>query len=135
MTDSTQAQPETPSPVIRGLRTMAIVRWVLLVAVAAVAASTWWTYVIHPEHAVHGADAYFCPMHPQIRSPAPGTCPICFMKLEPIPAERRAADPHKPEPVAPPPPEPGDAPPGLAAVMLTTERLVATQVESCGCLP
>src|SRR5258706_6997064 len=26
---------------------------------------------------------YTCPMHPQIRRPAPGTCPICGMTLEP----------------------------------------------------
>ena len=36
------------------------------------------------EHA--GADSgttYVCPMHPQIRRPAPGNCPICGMALEP----------------------------------------------------
>ncbi|MDO8313004.1 MAG: YHS domain-containing protein, partial [Sideroxyarcus sp.] len=27
---------------------------------------------------------YTCPMHPQIRQPAPGTCPICGMTLEPV---------------------------------------------------
>ncbi len=26
---------------------------------------------------------YTCPMHPEIRSPEPGTCPICGMALEP----------------------------------------------------
>ena len=26
---------------------------------------------------------YICPMHPQIRRPTPGTCPICGMALEP----------------------------------------------------
>src|SRR5260370_10893640 len=26
---------------------------------------------------------YVCPMHPQIRRPAPGHCPICGMALEP----------------------------------------------------
>src|SRR5690349_12181325 len=26
---------------------------------------------------------YTCPMHPQIRQPAPGNCPICGMALEP----------------------------------------------------
>jgi Cu(I)/Ag(I) efflux system membrane fusion protein len=28
-----------------------------------------------------GAVYYTCPMHPQVRSPAPGNCPICGMKL------------------------------------------------------
>jgi Cu+-exporting ATPase len=27
---------------------------------------------------------YTCPMHPQIRQPAPGNCPICGMALEPV---------------------------------------------------
>ena len=27
---------------------------------------------------------YTCPMHPQIRRPAPGNCPICGMTLEPV---------------------------------------------------
>jgi Cu+-exporting ATPase len=30
-----------------------------------------------------GAAMYTCPMHPQIRRPAPGNCPICGMALEP----------------------------------------------------
>jgi Cu(I)/Ag(I) efflux system membrane fusion protein len=122
----TPVPDERPSPVIRGLRAMAFVRWLLLLAVAAVAASTWWTYVLHPEPTTAATDAYYCPMHPQIRAGAPGTCPICFMKLEPIPAERRAPDakssamPVVASPAAPP--QPSAAPPGLADVMLTVER-------------
>lgn len=35
--------------------------------------------------AVAPADTiYTCPMHPQIRLPAPGNCPICGMTLEPV---------------------------------------------------
>lgn len=34
--------------------------------------------------AVNGAPVYTCPMHPQIRQPAPGHCPICGMALEPV---------------------------------------------------
>src|SRR5438046_2284980 len=30
------------------------------------------------------AAIYTCPMHPQIRRPAPGNCPICGMALEPV---------------------------------------------------
>jgi Heavy metal binding domain len=33
-------------------------------------------------------DAFWCPMHPDIRSPANGTCPICRMALVPIPPQR-----------------------------------------------
>src|SRR5437899_2473188 len=41
-----------------------------------------------PERPEVGKDArpatiYTCPMHPQIRRPAPGNCPICGMALEP----------------------------------------------------
>src|SRR5512135_2451766 len=28
--------------------------------------------------------AYTCPMHPEIRQPAPGACPKCGMALEPV---------------------------------------------------
>jgi len=31
-------------------------------------------------------DVFWCPMHPDVRSPAAGTCPICRMTLVPIPA-------------------------------------------------
>ena len=27
---------------------------------------------------------YVCPMHPEVRRPAPGTCPKCGMALEPL---------------------------------------------------
>ncbi len=47
------------------------------------------------EHAVAGADPgrgaggeYTCPMHPQIRRPGPGSCPICGMALEPVTVTR-----------------------------------------------
>src|SRR5262245_53601932 len=29
-------------------------------------------------------DAYWCPMHPGVRAPAPGKCPLCAMALVPI---------------------------------------------------
>jgi len=45
----------------------------------------------HPHHHaspttdVEGeADEYTCPMHPEIRRPGPGSCPICGMALEPV---------------------------------------------------
>lgn len=38
---------------------------------------------------------YTCPMHPQIRQPAPGTCPICGMALEPeLPSLEEAENPE-----------------------------------------
>ncbi|GGN02618.1 copper-translocating P-type ATPase [Terrabacter tumescens] len=40
-----------------------------------------------PSGAAASADAvteWTCPMHPEIRQPGPGTCPICGMALEPV---------------------------------------------------
>lgn len=105
---------ETNHP-IRGLRTMAIVRWAILVLVAVLAVGTWWTFVFEHDHASDGrADRYYCPMHPDIRSPDPGSCPICYMSLELIPDSAPSAGGSDPVLV--------DEPPSLAPVMLTTER-------------
>src|SRR2546426_7066025 len=38
---------------------------------------------------------YTCPMHPQIRSTSPGTCPICGMKLVPVAKSERGIDHHE----------------------------------------
>lgn len=37
-----------------------------------------------PTTAVPEGTIYTCPMHPEIRQPAPGNCPICGMALEPL---------------------------------------------------
>lgn len=111
----------------RSLRVMAVVRWVLLAVVASVAAGSVYHFAITPQQAVAGPDRYYCPMHPQIRSTAPGSCPICYMSLEPIPEERGKGAEH--DAGAPleagahaPELEAGAPPPGLADVMLTLER-------------
>ncbi|WP_296217299.1 heavy metal translocating P-type ATPase [Pseudomonas sp. UBA2684] len=54
-------------------------------------------YVNHPQHDEHmhhetpltpsgtsGSAEYTCPMHPEIRQPQPGNCPICGMTLEAV---------------------------------------------------
>ncbi len=107
---------------------MAIVRWILLGTVALIAAGTWWIFVVHSEKPALGPDRYYCPMHPQIRSAAPGTCPICFMKLEPIPEERLAGAPM--DAGAPAAPAVGEAPGGLSNVMLTLERREAVGIRT-----
>lgn len=106
----------------RSLRVMAVVRWVLLALVACVAATTVYRFALFPENSAIGPDRYYCPMHPQIRAANPGSCPICYMSLEPIPDERTSAT--KPDAGAIQAPElaAGDAPPGLAEVMLTLDR-------------
>ena len=37
----------------------------------------------HADHPAPAGTIYTCPMHPQIRQPGPGVCPICGMALEP----------------------------------------------------
>ncbi|MDP3220917.1 MAG: efflux RND transporter periplasmic adaptor subunit [Deltaproteobacteria bacterium] len=85
--------PEGPEAPPRGVRAMAVVRWLLLLAVTALAATTTWKFwgPGARAHADHREALYYCPMHPEIRSPDPGVCPICYMNLEPIPADRRRA--------------------------------------------
>jgi Cu2+-exporting ATPase len=41
------------------------------------------------------AAMYTCPMHPEVRQPAPGSCPICGMALEPV--TPTATDEENPE--------------------------------------
>jgi len=42
-----------------------------------------------------GETVYTCPMHPEVRQPAPGNCPKCGMKLEPVlPALEEEEDPE-----------------------------------------
>jgi len=83
---------EAPPP---GVRAMALIRWLLLAAIAVVAAAAWWSYA-HADPTLAHAPRFQCPMHPQITAPDPGECPICHMALEPIDPER--AHDHAVEP-------------------------------------
>ena len=108
---------EAPEAPPRGVRAMAVVRWVLLALVTLLAATSVLRYGL-PGAApptTRGADRYYCAMHPQIRSPDPGECPICHMDLVPISAGRRA----DPAPV-------GDVDAG--AVLAAPESVVAVTV-------
>lgn len=91
-TELPEGREETP----RGVRAAAIVRWGILVAVAAAAvfsiAPAVKTLIAGPVEAKH-RPRYHCPMHPQITSDAPGECPICHMDLELLPEPSPAASP------------------------------------------
>jgi hypothetical protein len=67
----------------RGVAVMALLRWLILAAVAALAVTAWWSYA-HADPTLAHAPRYQCPMHPQITAADPGECPICHMDLEPI---------------------------------------------------
>lgn len=67
----------------RGVAFMALLRWLILAAVAALTVTAWWSYA-HADPSLAHAPRYQCPMHPQITAADPGECPICHMDLEPI---------------------------------------------------
>ncbi|MBN8611547.1 MAG: efflux RND transporter periplasmic adaptor subunit [Deltaproteobacteria bacterium] len=120
---SVDSTGDDPSP--RALRAMALVRWLLLAAVATTAAATWWSLVLSDQTPASGDARFYCPMHPEIRSHDPGTCPVCFMTLEPIPADLAASPLEVSAQTAV---LPGSAPLGTAPVMLTTERIQASGI-------
>ena len=47
--------------------------------------------LLHFHPSTPSRDVYYCPMHPQIQSEKPGTCPICNMNLEKKGPEKEAA--------------------------------------------
>ncbi|MFI5305918.1 MAG: efflux RND transporter periplasmic adaptor subunit [Polyangiales bacterium] len=105
----------------RGTAVMAVVRW-LLVAAMAVAAVIAFTKLSDEEQAQDAATTlYTCPMHPAIVQDHPGQCPICGMTLVPKKNTGAAAGPT--EPVAS---HTGAAPAGLVPITLTPERIQLT---------
>jgi len=80
--------PEAPPP---GVRTMAIVRWLLVIAAAGAAAFS----ILHAAGVIGGeraqAGTWYCPMHPHVIQDHPGECPICHMTLVERGADEAAA--------------------------------------------
>jgi len=84
--------PEGDEHPPRGVRVMGYVRWLLIAALFAVAAlSVARSYGVFTEHATAGTH-YHCPMHPEIVSDLPSSCPICGMALVPDEAREEAAE-------------------------------------------
>jgi Cu(I)/Ag(I) efflux system membrane fusion protein len=71
----------------RGVRVMAVFRWVLIAAMAVVAtlSVTYSFGLVSTGSASASAKQYYCPMHPQVVQDHPGECPICSMSLVPKP--------------------------------------------------
>lgn len=111
-----------PSPSVHepppGARQMNVLRWALfgglsLLALVSIASFvTWRVQEARSPASARGAKAalYHCPMHPSYTSDKPGDCPICNMKLEPVPTG-----------ATPGPGETGDVP-GLTTVQIPEER-------------
>lgn len=76
-----QLHEEGPEAPPRGVRAMAIVRWLLVIAAAAAAAYS----ILHVSGVIGGpraeAGTWYCPMHPHVVQDHPGECPICHMSL------------------------------------------------------
>ena len=76
--DTLHEGEEAPPP---GVRSMALIRWALILGLLGAAVYTagryyqWWGAAIAKEA------LYRCPMHPAVVSDKPGTCPICGMDL------------------------------------------------------
>jgi membrane fusion protein, copper/silver efflux system len=93
--------PKGPPP---GVRSMSVVRWLLIVlmAGAALASILHFTGAFEPGSSGQGATTeYYCPMHPSVVQDHPGECPICSMTLVPK-AKGVAAAPADAGPMAAP---------------------------------
>ena len=139
--------PEGEEPPPRGVKMMAGVRWVIVVAAAVLAAFMWLSFArTQLSTAQSGASAhapkYHCPMHPQIVSDEAGECPICHMTLEPFTAARAMPAPVAPMTTARPidPLDlaavdagallPGSVPPGTTPVTLALDRIQSIGVRT-----
>jgi Cu(I)/Ag(I) efflux system membrane fusion protein len=80
MTDNEVHLQEGEEAPPRGVKVMAFVRWMLVLAMAGVATSSVLYYAGVIKIAT-SSKLYSCVMHPQIVQDYPGECPICGMTL------------------------------------------------------
>ncbi len=123
--------PEGEEAAPPGVRAMAIVRWALVVVMAALATVSVLHYagVLTPHGAATATVQYYCPMHPAVVQDAPGECPICGMTLVPrqsggaAPEADDAAPAHDAAAPAAATTPHDDGVPGLVSVTLPPERV------------
>jgi Cu(I)/Ag(I) efflux system membrane fusion protein len=122
--DRRDGEPEGRIP--SGVRTMSVVRWLLVavmgaVAVLSIAYATGALAKLSAAgtHAEH-RQLYQCPMHPSIVQDHPGECPICGMTLVPKP---EGAPPKVSPPAATTAGADANPVPGLSDVDLPPERI------------
>lgn len=116
MTSPDQGETPARAPLAgppRGVGAMAVLRWVIVVVAAIVAAVTIWHFARRGGAPASAQQAYHCPMHPSVVQDHPGQCPICGMTLVPSAPAGSAA----------PPAASSATPPGLVPVELTPERI------------
>lgn len=103
--DHPDAMPEGEEAAPTGARFMGLLRWLLVAAMAALAAVSVHGYVrSHTAGAVNpDAKLFHCPMHPAVIQDHPGDCPICGMSLVAVAAAAPAAghEGHRHEPSDP----------------------------------
>jgi Cu(I)/Ag(I) efflux system membrane fusion protein len=110
----------------RGVRTMSIVRWVLVALAGLVAVLSVVGYVrLHVGGGEESAAGirYTCPMHPSVVQDHPGECPICSMTLVPKPAGKLKPSATMNPVVEGMPADPATSVKGLAPVDLTPDRI------------
>jgi membrane fusion protein, copper/silver efflux system len=114
---------ETPPGPPRGVATMSIVRWVLVLITALVATGSILSFAgVHFGSGTRASPGqiYYCPMHPSVVQDHPGECPICSMTLVPKP-EGKATPTGTTKPTTAV--AASMSVPGLANVDLTPERI------------
>ena len=109
---------QAPPP---GAQIVGVVRWALIVLLAAAAASAWLWCADAGSRFAQAADQYQCPMHPSVVRDRPGECAICGMALVAV-VNDLPRDSEEPAAAAVLPGKPGGPVPGLVPVTIAAER-------------